>query len=146
MTNYGDLPIFLVSQALHRALYSGLYVHTGTGGTLTLPDLSSAVIGYPDSRILYIKNRGTGNWTITPATGQIYNQSAVASLVLTPGEGVILIPDNGYYVVFSASNLSPPQFTTAAAPAYAIGKWYFDTTLNKLRVGGATAWETVTSV
>ena len=39
-----------------------------------------------------------------------------------------------------------PQFTTAAAPAYFKGGMYFDTTLNKLRIGGATAWETVTSV
>lgn len=35
---------------------------------------------------------------------------------------------------------------TVSAPAYSKGALYFDTTLNKLRVGGATAWETVTSV
>lgn len=40
----------------------------------------------------------------------------------------------------------PKQSTTAAAPAYVKGAIYFDTTLNKLRVGGATAWETITSV
>jgi hypothetical protein len=34
----------------------------------------------------------------------------------------------------------------ASAPAYEKGAIYFDTTLNKLRVGGATAWETITSV
>jgi len=39
----------------------------------------------------------------------------------------------------------PVQATTASAPAYVKGGIYFDTTLNKLRVGGATAWETVTS-
>jgi len=39
----------------------------------------------------------------------------------------------------------PVQATTAAAPAYVLGGMYFDTTLNKLRIGGATAWETVTS-
>ena len=33
----------------------------------------------------------------------------------------------------------------ASAPAYVKGAMYFDTTLNKLRIGGATAWETVTS-
>ena len=33
----------------------------------------------------------------------------------------------------------------AGAPAYVKGAMYFDTTLNKLRIGGATAWETVTS-
>jgi hypothetical protein len=42
--------------------------------------------------------------------------------------------------------LSPQQHATAGAPAYVKGAIYFDTTLNKLRVGGATAWETVTSV
>jgi hypothetical protein len=40
----------------------------------------------------------------------------------------------------------PQQATTASAPAYVKGGVYFDTTLNKLRIGGATAWETVTSV
>lgn len=40
----------------------------------------------------------------------------------------------------------PVQAPTASPPTYAIGAMYFDTTLNKLRVGGAAAWETVTSV
>jgi hypothetical protein len=39
----------------------------------------------------------------------------------------------------------PVQATTVAAPPYVLGGMYFDTTLNKLRIGGATAWETVTS-
>lgn len=39
----------------------------------------------------------------------------------------------------------PVQAPTASAPTYAIGAMYFDTTLNKLRIGGAAAWETVTS-
>jgi hypothetical protein len=39
----------------------------------------------------------------------------------------------------------PRQATTAGAPAYVKGAIYFDTTLNKLRVGGASAWETITS-
>ena len=45
-----------------------------------------------------------------------------------------------------AGTVSPQQATTAAAPAYVKGAIYFDTTLNKLRVGGATAYETITSV
>jgi hypothetical protein len=45
-----------------------------------------------------------------------------------------------------SGSLSIYQATTAAAPAYVKGAMYFDTTLNKLRIGGATAWETVTSV
>ena len=40
----------------------------------------------------------------------------------------------------------PEQHATSGAPSYVKGALYFDTTLNKLRVGGASAWETVTSV
>ena len=40
----------------------------------------------------------------------------------------------------------PEQHATSGAPAYVKGALYYDTTLSKLRVGGATAWETVTSV
>lgn len=39
----------------------------------------------------------------------------------------------------------PVQAATASAPTYVKGALYFDTTLNKLRVGGATAWESITS-
>lgn len=37
-------------------------------------------------------------------------------------------------------------YKAATAPTYAKGAMYFDTTLNKLRIGGATAWETITSI
>jgi hypothetical protein len=46
----------------------------------------------------------------------------------------------------NTGTISPQQATTAGAPTYVKGAMYFDTTLNKLRIGGATAWETVTSV
>lgn len=39
----------------------------------------------------------------------------------------------------------PKQYPTSSAPTYKKGAMYFDTTLNKLRIGGATGWETVTS-
>jgi hypothetical protein len=40
----------------------------------------------------------------------------------------------------------PVQAATASAPTYIKGGIYFDTTLSKLRVGGASGWETITSV
>lgn len=49
-------------------------------------------------------------------------------------------------VYITAGRFRPAQYATAGAPAYVKGAIYFDTTLNKLRVGGASAWETVTSV
>lgn len=48
--------------------------------------------------------------------------------------------------VNAAGVIFPVQAITASAPTYAVGGLYFDTTLNKLRVGGASGWETVTSV
>jgi len=45
-----------------------------------------------------------------------------------------------------AGIILPQQAATASAPTYVKGAIYFDTTLNKLRVGGATGWETITSV
>lgn len=38
-----------------------------------------------------------------------------------------------------------PRYTTAARPAYSNGFIYFDTTTDKLVIGGASAYETVTS-
>lgn len=53
----------------------------------------------------------------------------------------------GTAVQVSAGGLFfPQQHATVGAPAYVKGAMYFDTTLNKLRIGGAAGWETVTSV
>ena len=41
--------------------------------------------------------------------------------------------------------LDLPSYPTASAPVYKKGRMYYDTTLNKARVGGATAYETITS-
>lgn len=48
--------------------------------------------------------------------------------------------------ITATGTIKPQNVATASAPAYVKGAIYFDTTLNKLRVGGATAWETITSV
>jgi hypothetical protein len=66
-----------------------------------------------------------------PTYFDIVTDGLIVSIPATPGNYV-----NG-----------PPitQATTALAPAYVIGGIYYDLTLHKLRIGGATAWETVTS-
>jgi hypothetical protein len=46
---------------------------------------------------------------------------------------------------FSGTFLPVQMDTTTASAFYEKGAIYFDTTLNKLRVGGATGWETITS-
>jgi len=80
-------------------------------------------------------------------------ESATASQnfkVTTNNDGTLVISraDGSQTVgtINAAGVFSPLQATTAGAPAYTKGYMYFDTTLNKLRIGGATAWETITSV
>ena len=66
-------------------------------------------------------------------------------VVLSDGDGNVRMYFTGANATFKGT-ISPVQATTAGAPAYVKGAMYFDTTLNKLRIGGATDWETVTSV
>jgi len=148
MADYSDLPVFLIPTATSRAVRSGLYVFTGSSAcTITLPNLNPSMPRPPDSRVMHFKNRGTATMTITPASGNIYDVVSVANIVLAPGEGCTLIPDNGFYSVVARNCL--PKLPTASRPAWSstyIGLTYFDTTLNKIVVAGAAAWETVTSV
>jgi hypothetical protein len=51
----------------------------------------------------------------------------------------------GQLLLAPATSVGIPKYTTASAPPYVMGGMYYDTTLHKLRIGGATAWETVTS-
>jgi hypothetical protein len=72
-------------------------------------------------------------------------------ITLTNGAGVIKAQNDGTQwtltgPVKATGTITAQQATTAAAPAYTKGALYFDITLNKLRIGGATAWETITSV
>jgi hypothetical protein len=107
---------------------------------------------------------GSANANTTGSNNTYIGASAVGSAVSNTNEMVI-----GYAAIGLGSNstvignssttqtkvfgsltstgvMFTQQATTAAAPAYVKGGIYFDTTLNKLRVGGATAWETITSV
>lgn len=74
---------------------------------------------------------GYGVWYLSDSNGA--QQFAGTMSTYSGGTGI------------SAANF-PQQATTVGAPAYAVGGVYYDTTLKKLRIGGVSAWETVTSV
>ena len=81
------------------------------------------------------------------------NPNGVSGLYFTSTGQVVNVSANGVNALALSSTtatfggiIKPVQATTGGAPAYVLGALYFDTTLNKLRVGGASAWETVTSV
>ena len=95
---------------------------------------------------------------VNPHATALYNSDAELDIAAAPGgstpAAVINLCANGIVaqLVINPTNVTatvpffPQQAVTGSAPAYVKGGMYFDTTLNKLRIGGATAWETVTSV
>lgn len=103
-----------------------------------------------------VNNSSGNNATINPAsTGTTITRNvadANTALIVqqqhASSTGNIIDFKSGTSVVSSMNKAGvflPVQAATASAPAYVKGGIYFDTTLNKLRIGGATAWETVTS-
>ena len=114
---------------------AGLTVSTGSGNQF---------YGYNSGNGV---TTGSKNTIIGSYTGSAAPISATGSnyVVLSDGDGNIRMYFNGSIAIFNGT-ISPVQATTASAPAYVKGAMYFDTTLNKLRIGGATAWETVPSV
>lgn len=73
------------------------------------------------------------------------NAIVIGANVTSNGSNTITIGNSSHTDLYLFGRVRIPQYTTAGAPAYVKGALYFDTTLNKLRVGGASGWETITS-
>jgi len=104
--------------------------------------------GYSTGNRAVISFLATQAWTDAAQGTQIAFQTTPNGSV-TVANALILGQDQSATItgtLTAGGTISPQQATTAGAPAYVKGAIYFDTTLNKLRVGGATAWETITSV
>jgi hypothetical protein len=96
-------------------------------GTLTFGQSTSA------QTVGIATGANTSTKTLNLGTGA---SSGVTNITIGATSGTSTTTVNGYF--------KPPAL--ASAPTYDKGAVYFDTTLNKLRVGGATTWETITSV
>jgi hypothetical protein len=84
---------------------------------------------------------GTAGSELIFATAMLINQNGFVGINKpTPTERLDVV-GNGKF----SGTVSCGQFTTATEPAYVKGAQFFNTTLNKMRIGGATAYETVTS-
>jgi len=118
----------------------------GTGTVATSANVAAqcnnnTALGYNTGRGV---TTGTGN-TILGAQVTGLAAGLTNNIILANGTGSIRVQSNASTITF-ADVIMPPQAPTASAPAYVKGGMYFDTTLNKMRIGGATAWETVTSI
>ena len=112
-------------------------------GSATFPNPILTINGTAGSdRALKWQSAGTDKW-------QLYTKTTTESFNIYSSGGTnadVLSIAHATGAATFAGIIKPQQATTAGAPAYVKGAIYFDTTLNKLRVGGATAWETITSV
>jgi hypothetical protein len=90
----------------------------------------------------YITGTGVYEYSFVALSENTWVQLS-ADVSATPAWGVSLVEVYGKIV--SNGTIKPRLSTTALAPAYEKGAIYFDSTLNKLRVGGASGWETITS-
>jgi hypothetical protein len=85
-----------------------------------------------------------GNDTRALADGQT-NQVVIGHNAVGAGSNTVTLGHTTITNTILRGAVSFAQFTTATEPAYLKGAQFFNTTLNKMRIGGATAYETVTS-
>ena len=105
--------------------------------------------GYAAKLLLQNTNGAQGQFDMSDSGGGIawYSHPSTLTMSVPSGYGMIFNANGaeGYGInILTTGVVKITQLSSA--PTYVKGGLYFDTTLNKLRVGGATAWETVTSV
>ena len=114
-------------------------INYGTGGGINCSGVQS---GYSNeiSTIDVIVGGSTNAITCGSALTSMSNYNGIDSANGNPVPAtgtVFTAPTNAY--------LQLQGFATTSAPTYAKGAIYFDTTLNKLRIGGVSGFETITS-
>ena len=119
----------------------------------------TAYVGRGDAAILLTGVDSGGGFGISSTMAMVHNSAGNTSdakwtlgVSATGGVGetvVITALSSGVAVTgtLSATGIvTPGAFTTGTRPTKTLGGIIFDTTLNKLCIGGASAWEVVTSV
>ena len=139
------------SATLNSYIYGSLSLNNGFASAQnysTNQTTGAVTIGGTGATGAITIGRSTGAQTVNIATGVTAasttkavnigtagNATSTTNIAIGSTTGTSTTTVNGYF--------KPPAL--ASAPTYVKGAVYFDTTLNKLRVGGATTWETITS-
>lgn len=112
-----------------------------TSANVAVQCLNNTALGYNTGRGI---TTGSGN-TIIGAQVTGLAAGLTNNIIIANGTGSIRVQSNATTITF-ADIIMPQQMTTAVAtPNYVKGGMYFDTTTNKMRIGGASGWETITS-
>ena len=131
-------------------MLKGIFTNSGSGNSSA--DFTNTI--FQDVLIRLLLASGTTGNKITVQFGSDGGAVLTNSLVSygsAYGSGLnnavqLFIGSNAAVTCNSNGTFSPIAAPTASAPTHVVGAMYFDTTLNKLRIGGAAGWETVTSV
>lgn len=93
---------------------------THTNGSAIAGTLPQAGASFPANWWIFVQNRGAGLLTITPTTSTI---DGAASLVLSQGEGILIVSDGTNYFTFRGVGTSPPfeTLTDGATVTWALG-------------------------
>lgn len=94
---YEEIPNSVITSSASTLTlgYGGDYFFSGTTATYTLPAISAQFVGRKFA--ITIKNRGSGAITVNAASGStIYDTALVASITVTAGAAVYLMPDGTY--------------------------------------------------
>ena len=127
-------------------------VQSGTGRAV---QVTRAVSGATRSLLNIVQGHATGGseaaldvqqaTVASPAIKVTSNGSTAVFSVL--GTGAVTSGSLAVTGTISATSIiTPGTFTTGTRPAKTLGGIIFDTTLNKLLIGGVSAWEVVTSI
>lgn len=110
---------------------------SSSGGIVNNSSANNSKIALDANGLIASRNIADGNTALTILQQHV---SSTGNIVDFKSQSTVLssIKSNGVFM--------PVQAPTASAPTYVKGGIYFDTTLNKLRVGGVSGWETITSV
>ena len=97
---------------------------------------------------LVLGSMSTQSSTTVNITGGSISGTSIASSAVAITGGIVT--STGGTLISSGLTLTAlfdaPSAPTTGQPVYVVGRVYYDSTLNKLRVGGATTYETITSI
>jgi hypothetical protein len=123
------------------------FASNANGGSLTTNHMTVFPVYVGGSASIFLDNNNGQRWEFFGNNGGsfgVYDGTANKQpFTINPGSPSDAISINNGYNAMNQI-FKPVQASTASAPAYVKGGIYFDTTMNKVRVGGATAWETAT--
>lgn len=110
-----------------------------TSGAITM----TGAVGYSGGAVRYIGgNVNVSDWYINSPTGGALKYAINQTLIMNTSVTGLAVTGT----ISATSIITPGTFTTGTRPAKTLGGIIFDTTLNKLLIGGVSAWEVVTSI